>query len=261
MTALTESEHVVQGFRVGGVDYVTKPVRPSEVVARIAAHVQRSQAQRQADLVLGMGMKAALIARASGEILWQSDLARERLADGWDSPGEPGPQRVAHNACESAALDRVREDNRDSAQATESEVASRVAASAPPALLPVALREWLRRWIDEGADHQASFERVQSGVRRVARVLGHATRGDWVILIDEFDDAAQAIDLAARFGLTAREAEVLLWLSRGKTNRDISDIVGMAPRTVNKHLEHVFAKLNVETRAAATAIAIHARGR
>src|SRR5580692_154645 len=48
MTALTESEHVVQGFRVGGVDYVTKPVRPSEVVARIGAHVQRSQAQRQA---------------------------------------------------------------------------------------------------------------------------------------------------------------------------------------------------------------------
>ena len=41
MTALTDSEHVVQGFRVGGIDYVTKPVKPSEVSARIAAHVQR----------------------------------------------------------------------------------------------------------------------------------------------------------------------------------------------------------------------------
>jgi hypothetical protein len=38
---------------------------------------------------------------------------------------------------------------------------------------------------------------------------------------------------------------VLLWVSRGKTNRDIGDILGMAPRTVNKHLEHLFRKLNV----------------
>lgn len=217
MTALTESEHVVQGFRVGGVDYVTKPVRPSEVVARIGAHVQRSQAQRQADLVLEMGMKAALIARGTGEIVWQSDLARQRL--------------------------------------------SQLAPGAPDASLPPALCDWLRRWIDGGTDAQASYEGVAQGVRRIARVLGRAARGDWVIVIDEFDDAAQAIDLAARFGLTAREAEVLLWLSRGKTNRDIGEIVGMAPRTVNKHLEHVFAKLNVETRAAATAIAVQASTR
>jgi DNA-binding CsgD family transcriptional regulator len=62
--------------------------------------------------------------------------------------------------------------------------------------------------------------------------------------------------LGTRFGLTMREAEVLLWVSRGKTNRDIGDILGMAPRTVNKHLEHLFRKLHVETRAAAAALAI-----
>lgn len=55
--------------------------------------------------------------------------------------------------------------------------------------------------------------------------------------------------------LTARESEVLLWVSRGKTNRDIADILGMSPRTVNKHLEHVFEKLGVETRTAAAAAA------
>lgn len=55
--------------------------------------------------------------------------------------------------------------------------------------------------------------------------------------------------------LTAREAEVLLWVARGKTNRDIAEILGMSPRTVNKHLEHIFAKLGVETRTAAAAAA------
>jgi len=55
--------------------------------------------------------------------------------------------------------------------------------------------------------------------------------------------------------LTAREAEVLAWVARGKTNRDIADILGMSPRTVNKHLEHVFEKLGVETRTAAAAAA------
>jgi DNA-binding NarL/FixJ family response regulator len=55
--------------------------------------------------------------------------------------------------------------------------------------------------------------------------------------------------------LTSRETEVLLWVARGKTNRDIAEILGMSPRTVNKHLEHVFEKLGVETRTAAAAAA------
>jgi len=55
--------------------------------------------------------------------------------------------------------------------------------------------------------------------------------------------------------LTGRETEVLLWVARGKTNRDIAEILGMSPRTVNKHLEHVFEKLGVETRTAAAAAA------
>lgn len=57
--------------------------------------------------------------------------------------------------------------------------------------------------------------------------------------------------------LTPRETEVLSWLAKGKTNRDIADILGMSHRTVNKHLEHIFEKLGVETRSAATAIAGH----
>lgn len=55
--------------------------------------------------------------------------------------------------------------------------------------------------------------------------------------------------------LTDREGEVLLWVARGKTNRDIADILRVSPRTVNKHLEHIFEKLGVETRTAAAAVA------
>jgi DNA-binding response OmpR family regulator/DNA-binding CsgD family transcriptional regulator len=66
----------------------------------------------------------------------------------------------------------------------------------------------------------------------------------------------QAQTLQRALNLTAREAEVLLWISRGKSNRDISDILGISPRTVNKHLEQVFEKLGVENRASAAARAV-----
>jgi DNA-binding NarL/FixJ family response regulator len=59
--------------------------------------------------------------------------------------------------------------------------------------------------------------------------------------------------LQQQLGVTVREAEVLLWLSRGKSNREIGQILGISPRTVNKHLEQIFVKLGVENRASAAA--------
>ena len=44
-----------------------------------------------------------------------------------------------------------------------------------------------------------------------------------------------------------REGEVLSWLSKGKNNRDIAQILGLSPRTVDKHLEQIYSKLGVET--------------
>jgi DNA-binding CsgD family transcriptional regulator len=51
--------------------------------------------------------------------------------------------------------------------------------------------------------------------------------------------------------LTQREAEVMRWLSCGKTDADIAALLSISPRTVNKHLEHIYQKLGVETRTAA----------
>ena len=55
----------------------------------------------------------------------------------------------------------------------------------------------------------------------------------------------------AALPVTAREREVLTWLAAGKTDREIGDILGMSPRTVQKHLQHIYEKLGVETRTAA----------
>lgn len=63
--------------------------------------------------------------------------------------------------------------------------------------------------------------------------------------------------LAAHFGLTPREGEILTWVVQGKSNRDIGEILGLSPRTVNKHLEQVFAKMGVENRALAAVRATH----
>jgi DNA-binding CsgD family transcriptional regulator len=57
--------------------------------------------------------------------------------------------------------------------------------------------------------------------------------------------------LELRFGLTPREAEVLVWVAQGKTNPEVAAILGIRPYTVRTHLEKIFAKLGVETRHAA----------
>jgi DNA-binding NarL/FixJ family response regulator len=66
--------------------------------------------------------------------------------------------------------------------------------------------------------------------------------------------------LSRQFGLTLREGEVLMWIARGKANRDIAEILGLSPRTVNKHLEQVYAKLGVENRASAAIRALQFLG-
>jgi DNA-binding CsgD family transcriptional regulator len=55
----------------------------------------------------------------------------------------------------------------------------------------------------------------------------------------------------SRLPITSRERDVLSWVAAGKTDREISEILGTSPRTVQKHLQHIYEKLGVETRTAA----------
>lgn len=75
--------------------------------------------------------------------------------------------------------------------------------------------------------------------------LAHATK-----------PAAVTEVLKHQFGVTGREADVLMWVANGKTNREIGQILEMSPRTVNKHLEQIFRKLGVENRTSAAAVTL-----
>jgi DNA-binding CsgD family transcriptional regulator len=59
-----------------------------------------------------------------------------------------------------------------------------------------------------------------------------------------------------KLGLTAREAEVLFWMTEGKQNREIAEILGLRLTTVQEHVAHILAKLNQENRHAATVFAM-----
>jgi DNA-binding NarL/FixJ family response regulator len=92
---------------------------------------------------------------------------------------------------------------------------------------------------------------------RTARILQAARQASQSMSLG-FDDKPAYGKLSSRFQLTEREIEVLRWVSCGKTNKDIGDILQLSPRTVNKHLEHIYIKLGVETRTAATSVALAA---
>lgn len=88
--------------------------------------------------------------------------------------------------------------------------------------------------------------------------------GDIYRMARALDDARAAWGVPATRGqapsrdamLTCREREVLRWLSAGKTDRDIGDILEISPRTVHKHLQRIYEKLGVETRTAAVVRAL-----
>jgi len=80
MTGLTDTEHVVAAFAAGSSDYVTKPIRPSEVLVRIAAHVQSARQTQQARSVLDAYGQACVSMRPTdGVMLWKTPLARTLL--------------------------------------------------------------------------------------------------------------------------------------------------------------------------------------
>ncbi len=88
--------------------------------------------------------------------------------------------------------------------------------------------------------------------------LGMVGGDEYLFRLSRMQEEGQEDALRHAFGLTQRESEVLIWIARGKSNRDIGDILGLSPRTVNKHLEQVYTKLGVENRASAAIKAIQA---
>jgi DNA-binding CsgD family transcriptional regulator len=64
-------------------------------------------------------------------------------------------------------------------------------------------------------------------------------------------DTSAPVRPVTGYSLTTREAQVALWVSRGKTNYEIGVILSISVRTIEKHVEHVLQKLGVENRTTA----------
>ncbi len=212
MTALAATADIVRGLGEGADDYVTKPVREEEVLARIATHIARSRSLRRAHSTVEALPRASFTVDGDGVLTWQSERARGILP-----------------------------------------------ALGEPARLPHLLADWLARCREEAGLGARSTTLTIAGRRVLVEYCGEVEGGEYLLFCEPADTATEE-PLARAFGLTPRESEVLRWVTAGKTNRDIGVILGMSPRTVTKHLEHVFAKLGVETRTAAASRALAVLG-
>ncbi len=97
MTGLTDTEHVLAAFEAGGVDYVTKPIRPAEVIARIGVHMRGARQARQARNALDAYGHATIAVRLQArppKLVWQTPLARRWLPDYFDTPPDVVPQAL-----------------------------------------------------------------------------------------------------------------------------------------------------------------------
>jgi DNA-binding response OmpR family regulator/DNA-binding CsgD family transcriptional regulator len=212
MTGLTETEDVVRGFEAGGVDYVTKPVRPDEVIARIGVHLVNARRTRSAQMALDAAGRFLIGTTLDGLVLWSTPQA-------------------------SALLDQTSEAGALNAWGSTQKIN-------PVGLTPGQCVATLR---SEARTLEFHFVGQFGPDEMLLRVVEAGSGGGEALLRD-------------RLHLTAREAEVLLWISRGKSNRDIGEILGLRPGTVTKHLEQIYDKLGVENRASAATVAIRAIG-
>lgn len=211
MTGLTETEYILKGFQVGGVDYVTKPLNIDEVQARVKTHLLQARLMHQQKQMLDATGSAILSFNLNGEIIWQTPIVSELLKN--------------HDI--------------DLAHFQKS------------------LHDWLQDLLKQS--DQAQLMHGQYGHQHHQLQLNLLTKIDHnrvfkhvLVQLKEQTQMPSAEDIAlACPNLTPREAEVMHWVTMGKTNRDIAEILLLSPRTVNKHLEHVFEKLFVETRTAA----------
>ncbi len=218
LTGLSESEHIVKGLEAGGVDYVTKPITPDELLARIRVHLANARLAQSAQAALDASGRHLLAANRNGRILWHTPQAAKLL-------------RAAFETFDSEQF-----------------------------ALPAEVLDWLAAHASGTPTAPDLMPLRQEAAERKLRLSYVGMTGADEFLLRLIDEAVsrEEIVLKNRLSLTLREAEVLTWIARGKSNRDIAEILGLSPRTVNKHLEQIYAKLGVENRTAAAALAMRA---
>ena len=221
-----QPQQLVQALQAGCADVVHKPVRPQELLARSAMHLAGARERRQTRNALDAFGYATMTVRPSdGKLMWQTALSRELLTRYYPMH-PPYASRTAPQvqewlqACMRALARGEAPGNLTLYQDTGTRLVLRL--------------------------HQQTGDQASDGAQEDL-----LDADDWLIVMREMSDHAVMQAMSAAFTLTAREAEVLYWVVKGKTNKDIGDILGSSPMTVKKHLERVFVKLGVETRTAA----------
>jgi len=123
-------------------------------------------------------------------------------------------------------------------------------------VLPDAMLQWLEQAQKSKAGSKAAaVVSFPNDEQLRLQYMGKLGPNEFLLRLAKDTSANLPAEFSSELGLTTREGEVLSWLSKGKTNRDIAQILGLSPRTVDKHLEQIYAKLGVENRTAAAAIA------
>lgn len=129
-------------------------------------------------------------------------------------------------------------------------------------VLPDPIPQWLDQARKGKAGSKAAIMTALPGNEQLRlQYMGRLGGNEFLLRLAKDSGAETPSEFSSELGLTAREGEVLSWLSKGKTNRDIAQILGLSPRTVDKHLEQIYSKLGVENRTAAATIAVNARHR
>ena len=123
-------------------------------------------------------------------------------------------------------------------------------------LLPEPMPQWLEQAQKGKAASKAAMASLPSNEQLRLQYMGKLGPNEFLLRLAKDPSADTPAEFSSELGLTTREGEVLSWLSKGKNNRDIAQILGLSPRTVDKHLEQIYSKLGVENRTAAAAIAV-----
>lgn len=113
------------------------------------------------------------------------------------------------------------------------------------------LPSYLTTILDERYNKEKVLAVQTPGKELHFKYIGQTGHDEYLLRIIDPDRPSETDLLKEKFNVTTREADVLLWISKGKTNREIGTILSMSPRTVNKHLEQIFSKLEVDNRTSA----------
>lgn len=121
----------------------------------------------------------------------------------------------------------------------------------------VELLDQLSSWLPNGQDgHDLALPIRQDNIVLTVQYYKQNEEDEHLLKIQSPNVEIDPTLLEKGLSITNREAEVLLWLAHGKTNREIADILDMSPRTVNKHLEHMYPKIGANNRTSAASVAI-----